>query len=166
MPHKRNPVLSENLTGISRIIRSSVIPFLENISLWHERDISHSSVERILCPDVLVLIDFSLNRLRNIIENIVVNKKQMIKNLDKTKYLYNSQRVMLALIQSGLTREKSYKIVQKIAMDAWNNDKNFKDLLKNDKEIRNYLSDKIIHKIFDIEYHFKHIEKIYKNVLG
>lgn len=166
MPHKRNPVLSENLTGISRIIRSSVIPFLENISLWHERDISHSSVERILCPDVLVLIDFSLNRLRNIIENIVVNKKQMIKNLDKTKYLYNSQRVMLALIQSGLTREKSYKIVQKIAMDAWNNDKNFKDLLKNNKEIKNYLSDKIIHKIFDIEYHFKHIEKIYKNVLG
>ena len=166
MPHKRNPVLSENLTGISRIIRSSVIPFLENISLWHERDISHSSVERILCPDVLVLIDFSLNRLRNIIENIVVNKKQMIKNLDKTKYLYNSQRVMLALIQSGLTREKSYKIVQKIAMATWNNDKNFKDLLKNDKEIMNYLSDKIIHKIFDIEYHFKHIEKIYKNVLG
>ena len=166
MPHKRNPVLSENLTGISRIIRSSVIPFQENISLWHERDISHSSVERILCPDVLGLIDFSLNRLRNIIENIVVNKNQMIKNLDNTKYLYNSQRVMLALIQSGLTREQSYKIVQKIAMDAWNNDKNFKDLLKNDKEIRNYLSDKIIHKIFDIEYHFKHIEKIYKNVLG
>ncbi len=166
MPHKRNPVLSENLTGLSRVIRASVIPFLENITLWHERDISHSSVERILCPDILILIDFSINRLKNIIKNMVINKKKMITNLEKTNCLYNSQRVMLELVGKGLSREQSYKLVQRIAMSAWNNNCSFKDLLEQDVEVARFLSNDHIKNIFDIEYHYKHIDKIYKNVLG
>ena len=166
MPHKRNPILSENLTGISRVIRSSVVPFLENVTLWHERDISHSSVERMLCPDVLTLIDFSISRLKNVIKNLVVNKTQMTNNLQKTNHLYNSQRVMLELVKKGLSREKAYEIVQRIAMQSWKENRNFKDLLEGDSELGNYLNKKIINQIFDINYHFKNIEKIYKSVLG
>ncbi len=166
MPHKRNPVLSENLTGLSRIIRSSVIPMMENITLWHERDISHSSVERIFCPDVLTLVDFSIVRLRNIIKNLVVNKKNMKKNLDDTKGLYNSQRLMLELIKKGETRENSYKVVQKIAMQAWEKNISFQALLKKDKIIKKFLNSSELNKIFDINYHYKNVDKIFKRVLN
>ena len=166
MPHKRNPVLTENLTGISRIIRSSVIPMMENITLWHERDISHSSVERILCPDTLVLLDFSINRLKNIVKNLVVNGVRMKKNLDDTKGLFNSQRVMLELIKKGNSRENSYKVVQKIAMKSWEKNINFKELLLNSKEINKFLDKKSINEIFDLTYHFKNINKIFNRVLG
>ena len=166
MPHKRNPVLTENLTGISRIIRSSVIPMMENITLWHERDISHSSVERILCPDTLVLLDFSINRLKNIVKNLVVNGVRMKKNLDDTKGLFNSQRVMLELIKKGNSRENSYKVVQKIAMKSWEKNINFKELLLNSKEINKFLDKKSINEIFDLTYHFKNINKIFDRVLG
>ena len=166
MPHKRNPVLTENLTGISRIIRSSVIPMMENITLWHERDISHSSVERILCPDTLVLLDFSINRLKNIVKNLVVNEVRMKKNLDDTKGLFNSQRVMLELIKKGNSRENSYKVVQKIAMKSWEKNINFKELLLNSKEISKFLDKKSINEIFDLTYHFKNINKIFDRVLG
>ena len=166
MPHKRNPVLTENLTGISRIIRSSVIPMMENITLWHERDISHSSVERILCPDTLVLLDFSINRLKNIVKNLVVNEVRMKKNLDDTKGLFNSQRVMLELIKKGNSRENSYKVVQKIAMKSWEKNINFKELLIKSKEINKFLNKKSINEIFDLTYHFKNINKIFDRVLG
>ena len=165
MPHKRNPVLSENLTGIARVIRASVIPMMENISLWHERDISHSSVERLLCPDTLVLLDFSIYRINNVINNLVINKKQMLKNLNDTKGLFNSQRVLLSLIKKGKTRESSYKIVQKIAMISWKKNLNFKSLLLRDSDIKQFLNKNEIEEIFDINYHFKNIESIFKKVL-
>ncbi len=166
MPHKRNPVLTENLSGISRIVRSSVIPVMENITLWHERDISHSSVERVLCPDTLILIDFSLNRMKGVIRKLVVNKKIMKNNLEDTKGLFNSQRVMLELIKKGNTRENSYKVVQKIAMQSWKKNLSFKKLLINDSTLRKYLSIKEINNIFDLNYHFKNVDKIFKRVFG
>ena len=164
MPHKKNPVLSENITGIARIIRANIIPILENISLWHERDISHSSVERVIFPDTLILLDFSLNRMSNVVKNLIVNEKRMLDNLNNSKGLYNSQRVLLKLIEKGLTREDAYKKVQKIAMDSWNKNKNFKDLLKKNKSIKGFLSSKEIDKIFELEYHFKNINRIYKQI--
>ena len=164
MPHKKNPVLSENITGIARIIRANILPILENISLWHERDISHSSVERVIFPDTLILLDFSLNRMSNVVKNLIVNEKKMLDNLNNSKGLYNSQRVLLKLIEKGLTREDAYKKVQKIAMDSWNKNKNFKDLLKKNKSIKGFLSSKEIDKIFELEYHFKNINRIYKQI--
>ena len=164
MPHKKNPVLSENITGIARIIRTNILPILENISLWHERDISHSSVERVIFPDTLILLDFSLNRMSNVVKNLIVNEKRMLDNLNNSKGLYNSQRVLLKLIEKGLTREDAYKKVQKIAMDSWNKNKNFKDLLKKNKSIKGFLSSKEIDKIFELEYHFKNINRIYKQI--
>ena len=164
MPHKKNPVLSENITGIARIIRANILPILENISLWHERDISHSSVERVIFPDTLILLDFSLNRMSNVVKNLIVNEKRMLDNLNNSKGLYNSQRVLLKLIEKGLTREDAYKKVQKIAMDSWNKNKNFKDLLKKNKSIKGFLSSKEIDKIFELEYHFKNINRIYKQI--
>lgn len=165
MPHKRNPVLSENLTGLSRVIRSSVYPMMENISLWHERDISHSSVERLVCPDSLVLLDFSICRLKDIIKNLIVNKNKMIENLEKTNGLYNSQRVMLVLIKKGLTRENAYKIVQSVAMESWKKNINFEKLLKKNKKVTKLLKNSDISKIFNLNYHFKNIDKIFKKVL-
>ena len=167
MPHKKNPILSENLTGISRIIRSSVIPLMENISLWHERDISHSSVERIVCPDALILIDFSLNRLKGVIKNLIVNKKKMKLNLMNTNGLYNSQRVLLELTKKGISREKAYRIVQSIAMKSWNKNLNFQTLLQRDKEVKKFLSRNDLTKIFDLKYHLKYInflfDRVFKN---
>ena len=125
MPHKRNPVLSENITGIARIIRANILPILENISLWHERDISHSSVERVIFPDTLILLDFSLSRMSDVIKNLIINEEKMLANLNSSKGLYNSQRVLLKLIDKGLTREDAYRKVQKIAMDSWNQNKEF-----------------------------------------
>ena len=127
MPHKRNPVLSENITGIARIIRANILPILENISLWHERDISHSSVERVIFPDTLILLDFSLSRMSDVIKNLIINEKKCLLNLNSSKGLYNSQRVLLKLIDKGLTREDAYRKVQKIAMDSWNQNKTLKN---------------------------------------
>ena len=164
MPHKRNPVLSENITGIARIIRANILPILENISLWHERDISHSSVERVIFPDTIILLDFSLSRMSDVIKNLIINEEKMLANLNSSKGLYNSQRVLLKLIDKGLTREDAYRKVQKIAMDSWNQNKNFKDLLKKNKSIKSFLSHKEIDKIFELEYHFKNINHIFKKI--
>ncbi|MAI29212.1 MAG: adenylosuccinate lyase [Pelagibacteraceae bacterium TMED124] len=164
MPHKKNPVLSENITGIARIIRANILPILENVSLWHERDISHSSVERVIFPDTLVLLDFALNRMSEVVKNLIINKKNMLDNLNNTNGLYNSQRVLLKLIEKGITREDAYKKVQKIAMDSWNKNKSFKDLLKKNKGIKDFLSSKEIDKIFKLEYHFKNINYIFKKI--
>ncbi len=165
MPHKKNPILSENLTGISRIIRSSVAPLMENISLWHERDISHSSVERIVCPDALILIDFSLNRLKGVIKNLVVNKKKMKLNLTNTNGLYNSQRVLLELTKKGISREKAYRIVQSVAMKSWDKNINFQTLLQRDKEVKKFLSRNDLAKIFDLNYYLKYVNFLFDRVL-
>ena len=165
MPHKKNPILSENLTGISRIIRSSVVPLMENISLWHERDISHSSVERIVCPDALILIDFSLNRLKGVIKNLVVNKKKMKLNLMNTNGLYNSQRVLLELTKKGISRENAYRIVQSVAMKSWDKNLNFQTLLQRDKDVKKFLSRNDLAKIFDLNYHLKYVNFLFDRVL-
>ena len=165
MPHKRNPVLTENLTGIARLIRGNVIPSLENVALWHERDISHSSVERIICPETLILTDFSLNRMTSVIKNLVINKSRMLENLKKTRGLYNSQRVLLKLIEKGLSREIAYRIVQKTAMLSWEKEQEFEDLLKNDKSVIERININELREIFDINYHIRNIEKIYRKVL-
>ena len=165
MPHKRNPVLTENLTGIARLIRGNVLPSLENVALWHERDISHSSVERIICPETLILTDFSLNRMTSVIKNLVVNKSRMLENLKKTRGLYNSQRVLLKLIEKGLSREIAYRIVQKTAMLSWEKEQEFEDLLKHNKSVIEKININELREIFDINYHIRNIEKIYRKVL-
>ena len=165
MPHKKNPVLSENITGLARMIRANVLPILENISLWHERDISHSSVERVIFPDTLILLDFSLERMTEVIQNLVVNKNKMKENLSDTKGLYNSQRLLLKLIEKGLTREDAYGIVQKIAIKSWNEELDFKSLLKKNNQIKKVMNAKEIDKIFDLNYHFKNISRIFKKLI-
>ena len=165
MPHKRNPVLTENLTGLARVVRSSVIPALENISLWHERDISHSSVERFIGPDATITLDFALNRLTNVIENMVVYPDNMMKNLEKFNGLVFSQRVLLSLTQKNISRESSYSMVQRNSMKVWNEEGSFYDLIKADKEISTILSKEEIDDIFDLNYHLKHIETIFQRVL-
>ncbi|MEC7735566.1 MAG: adenylosuccinate lyase [Pseudomonadota bacterium] len=170
MPHKRNPILTENLSGLSRIVRGSVIPALENVVLWHERDISHSSVERMIAPDTTVTLDFALIRMANVIEELIVYPDQMQKNLNRFGGLVFSQRLLLELTQKDVSREESYKVVQKNAMKAWesfdNKDElNFEELVKKDKFITSTLSQKEIDNIFDMDYHLKNINKIYKRVL-
>ena len=165
MPHKRNPVLSENLTGIARVIRASIIPSLENITLWHERDISHSSVERINCPDILILTDFAVNRIKIILKNLVVNKKAMKDNIQKSLGLYNSQRVMIELTKKGLKREEAYRIIQKIAMECWKNKHSFEGALYESNKIQKYLSVNELKNILDLNYHFRNIEQIFRKVL-
>ena len=150
MPHKRNPVLSENLTGISRYIRSSVMPSLENIVLWHERDISHSSVERIMAPDISIATDFALVRLNSIIKNLKVYPLNMKKNLNMLGGLHNTHNIMLKLIDHGLQRQLAYKIVQESAMLTWNNKKEFLDVLVENKQLNKFLNKKQIHKIINI----------------
>ena len=140
MPHKRNPILTENLTGLARIVRSSVIPSLENVSLWHERDISHSSVERIMAPDANIIIDFALSRMNNVISNLVVHPKNMKTNLDRLKKLPMSEGLMLAMTQKGLSRENAYKIVQRNAMEVWKTNTDFEVVLSKDEELKKYLS--------------------------
>ena len=164
MPHKRNPVLSENLTGISRLIRSYVIPSMENITLWHERDISHSSVERMMAPDANVLTDFSLARMTNIISNLVVYPKNMMINLNKLNKLPMSEGLMLALTQKGLPREKAYKMIQRNAMEVWKSGKDFSKLLIEDKEVRQHLSVKEINQILDINHSIKKTNQIFKKI--
>jgi len=164
MPHKKNPILSENLTGLARMVRSYALPALENISVWHERDISHSSVERIIGPDSTITIDFALNRLKNILNNLNVYPKKMIKNLNITNGLIFSQRVMLELTKNGFTREKAYATVQKHAQNSWNKNISFYDSLSKDALINKKISNKNLIKMFDLNYHTKRINIIYKRV--
>ena len=164
MPHKRNPVLTENLTGLSRLIRGYTIPALENVSLWHERDISHSSVERIMAPDANIIIDFALARLNNVIANLVVYPKNMKTNLDKLRKLPMSEGLMLAMTQKGLSREKAYKIVQRNAMKVWKSDLDFETVLDTDNELKKYLNKKEISKILDLKHATRRTDYIFKKV--
>ena len=164
MPHKKNPILSENLTGLARMVRSYVLPALENISLWHERDISHSSVERNIGPDSTITLDFALDRLKNILKSINVYPKKMLKNLSITKGLIFSQRVMVELIKHGFSREKAYALVQKNAQKTWSKNISFYESLSKDSLINKKISNKDLTKMFDINYHTKKIDVIYKRV--
>jgi adenylosuccinate lyase len=164
MPHKRNPVLTENLTGLARMVRAYAIPAMENVALWHERDISHSSVERMIGPDATVTLDFALNRLAGVIDKLVVYPENMRKNLDRLGGLVHSQRVLIALTQKGVAREDAYRLVQRNAMKVWNGEGDFLTLLKADKEVTAKLSDKEIETNFDLGYHFKHVDTIFKRV--
>ena len=166
MPHKRNPVLTENITGLARLIRSHVVPSMENVALWHERDISHSSVERVIAPDATTALDFSLARMTGVIEKLVVYPDQMQKNLDKLGGLINSQRILLELTQKGMSREDSYEAVQRNAMPVWLEGKDFKSLLKNDTKIRAFLNKDEIEELFKPDFHFKHVETIFERVFG
>jgi adenylosuccinate lyase len=165
MPHKKNPILSENLTGLSRLIRSSVIPALENVALWHERDISHSAVERNIGPDATIALDFALNRLSNVVQNLNVYPKNMKKNLDITNGIFFSQRVLLELTAVGFTREQSYKIVQQNAMQAWKENSSFYNKIVSDKKITNKIPVNKLKKLFDFSYHTKRINIIFKRSL-
>ena len=166
MPHKRNPILTENLTGLARIVRSAVTPAMENVALWHERDISHSSVERMIGPDATVTLDFALVRLTNVVENLVVYPENMKANMDKLGGLHNSQRVLLALTQAGLSREDSYRAVQRNAMKVWRGEGDFATFLKADEEVAGALTDAQIDDMFDDAYHLKHVDTIFKRVFG
>ena len=164
MPHKKNPILSENLTGLSRMVRSYTIPALENIALWHERDISHSSVERNIGPDANITLDFALNRLANILDKIIIYPKKMIQNINLTKGLIFSQEIMLELTKSGLSREKSYKIVQSHAKKCFSENKNLFDLISKDKLIMSKISKSKLNSIFNYSSHFKNVNLIFRRV--
>ncbi|HZR86117.1 MAG TPA: adenylosuccinate lyase [Bradyrhizobium sp.] len=166
MPHKRNPVLSENLTGLARMVRGYVTPALENVVLWHERDISHSSVERMIGPDATVTLDFALNRLAGLIDKLLIYPENMQKNLDRLGGLVHSQRLLLALTQKGASREEAYKLVQRNAMPVWRGEGDFQTLLKQDADVKRYLNDKEIEEQFDLGYHLKHVDTIFKRVFG
>lgn len=166
MPHKRNPILSENLTGQARYIRAQCIPALENVALWHERDISHSSVERYIAPDATVALDFSLRRLSGLIKNLVVYPDNMLKNLNQMKGLVFSQKILLDLTQSGVSREDAYRLVQKNAMKVWEEGKDFQTELLADAEVVTALGEAKIRESFDLSYHLKHVDTIFKRVFG
>jgi adenylosuccinate lyase len=166
MPHKRNPILSENVTGLARMVRSAVVPALENVALWHERDISHSSVERYIGPDATITLDFALNRMAGLIAKLVVYPERMQANLDRTHGLVHSQRVMLALTQKGVSREDSYRLVQKSAMRAFNGEGALLDLLKADPEVTATLSAAELEALFDLGFHFKNVDTIFARVFG
>lgn len=166
MPHKRNPVLTENLTGLARLVRMSVIPALENVALWHERDISHSSVERGIGPDTTITLNFALNRLASVIEKLVVYPDNMMANLNKFRGLVHSQRVLLALTQAGISREDSYRLVQRNAMKVWEQGKDFLEELLADEEVCAALPEETIHEKFDLGYHTKHVDTIFNRVFG
>jgi adenylosuccinate lyase len=166
MPHKRNPVGTENLSGLARVVRANALAALENIVLWHERDISHSSVERIIIPDSIIAVDYMINRLTELLKDLMVYPEKMLANIQKSYGLYNSQRVMLALIDKGLSRETAYELVQKNAMESWHTGTCFIDLLLGDKNIREYLSEDEIKEIFNFKYYLRNIDYIYKRVFG
>jgi adenylosuccinate lyase len=166
MPHKRNPVLTENVTGLARMVRSYAIPAMENVALWHERDISHSSVERYIGPDATITLDFALARMTGVIEKLLVYPDRMQKNLDATHGLVHSQRVLLALTQAGLAREDSYRLVQRNAMRAWNGEGNLLDLLKGDPEVSKALPAAKLEAMFDLGYHLKQVDTIFARVFG
>jgi adenylosuccinate lyase len=166
MPHKRNPVLSENVTGLARVVRGYVTPALENVALWHERDISHSSVERVIAPDATAALDFALARLAAIIDKLVVYPANMQKNLERLGGLIHSQRVMLALTQKGMAREDAYASVQRNAMRAWKGEGDFLSLLAADKDVRKHLSAAELEENFDLGYHLRHVDTIFERVFG
>jgi len=166
MPHKRNPIGSENLSGLARVVRSNAMAALENVPLWHERDISHSSVERVIAPDTTILIDYILNRFTGIIKNLVIYPERMEKNLNILKGLIFSQQILLSLAESGVTREDAYKMVQTQAMRVWKDEQDFKTLILKDKEICSHLSKEKIEEIFDVNYHLKYINAIFDRVFG
>jgi adenylosuccinate lyase len=164
MPHKRNPILSENLTGQARYIRSLCIPALENVALWHERDISHSSVERYIAPDATVALDFSLRRLNGLIKNLVVYPENMARNLNQMKGLVFSQKILLDLTQAGVSREDSYRLVQRNAMKVWEQGADFQTELLADQDVVTALGEARIREAFDLNYHLKHVDTIFKRV--
>jgi len=166
MPHKRNPVLSENLVGLARMVRSYVTPAMENVALWHERDISHSSVERMIGPDATVTLDFALSRLAGVIEKLIVYPENMQKNLDRLGGLVHSQRVLLALTQKGVAREDAYRLVQRNAMKVWEGKGDFLTFLKADQDVRKHLSEKELSKNFDLDYHLSQVDTIFRRVFG
>jgi adenylosuccinate lyase len=167
MPHKRNPVLSENLTGLARMVRAYVVPALENVALWHERDISHSSVERMIGPDATATLDFALARLAGVIDRLIVYPETMRKNLDRLGGLVHSQRVMLALTQKGVAREEAYALVQRNAMQVWRGEaSDFMEILKHDPEVRTHLSEAEIEALSDLGHHLKHVDTIFERVFG
>jgi adenylosuccinate lyase len=166
MPHKRNPVLTENITGLARMVRGYVTPALENVALWHERDISHSSVERMIGPDATVTLDFALNRLAGVIEKLVVYPDNMKRNLDRLGGLVHSQRVLLALTQKGCAREDAYRLVQRNAMRVWRGEGDFLTFLTEDADVRKYLSAEELAAHFDLAHHFRHVDTIFDRVLG
>ena len=166
MPHKRNPVLTENLTGLARMVRAYSIPAMENVALWHERDISHSSVERMIGPDSTVTLDFALNRLAGVVENLLIYPERMQRNLDLLGGLVHSQRVLLALTQKGTSREDAYRLVQRNAMPVWRGEGDFLTLLKADPEVSKMLSGAELEELFDLGYHFKHVDTVFRRVFG
>lgn len=166
MPHKRNPVLTENLTGLARLVRSAVTPALENVALWHERDISHSSVERGIGPDATVHLDFALHRMASVIENLVVYPENMLATINSMGGLHNSQRILLALVEKGVSREDAYRLVQRNAMRTWKKEGPLLDLLKTDDEVSSRLSDAELEDLFDLGYHFSQVDTIFKRVFG
>lgn len=166
MPHKRNPILTENLTGLARLVRGMALPAMENVALWHERDISHSSVERMIGPDATVTLDFALMRLTNVIENLLVYPDRMRANMNKLGGLIHSQRVLLALTQAGVSREDAYRLVQRNAMPVWHGKGEFLLLLKADEEVSAALSDEELEALFDLGYHLKHVDTIFERVFG
>ncbi|MBL6675778.1 MAG: adenylosuccinate lyase, partial [Rhodobacteraceae bacterium] len=166
MPHKRNPVLTENLTGLARLVRMAVVPALENVTLWHERDISHSSVERNIGPDTTITLDFALNRLTQVINKLVIYPDNMLANMNKFRGLVMSQRVLLALTQAGVSRENSYRLVQRNAMKVWEDNKDFKTELLADDDVRAALSEAEIEEKFDLGYHTRHVDTIFNRVFG
>ncbi|MDQ0320465.1 adenylosuccinate lyase [Pararhizobium capsulatum DSM 1112] len=166
MPHKRNPVLTENLTGLARLVRMAVTPAMENVALWHERDISHSSVERAIGPDTTITLDFALNRLAGVVEKLVIYPDNMLKNMNKFRGLVHSQRVLLALTQAGVSREDAYRLVQRNAMKVWEHGKDFLEELLADAEVRAALPEETIREKFDLGYHTKHVDTIFRRVFG
>jgi adenylosuccinate lyase len=166
MPHKRNPVLAENLTGLARLIRATVVPALENVALWHERDISHSSVERVIAPDATIALDFALARLTGLVDRLVVYPERMHQNLEAAGGLAQSQRILLALTQAGMSREDAYAAVQRHAMAAWHGEGSFADRLKGDPEVTRLLDPQTIDGLFDLAYHLKHVDTIFRRVFG
>jgi adenylosuccinate lyase len=166
MPHKRNPVLTENLTGLARMVRSMAMPALENVALWHERDISHSSVERFIAPDATITLDFALARLTGIIDRLVVYPENMRRNLDRLGGLVHSQRILLALTRNGVSREDAYRLVQRNAMPVWRGEGDFRTLLKADRDVRAALTEAEIDASFDLAYHLKHVDTIFARVFG
>jgi adenylosuccinate lyase len=164
MPHKKNPILSENITGMARLLRGYALSALENVALWHERDISHSSVERVIGPDATTLLDFSLKRLQGLIQGLVVYPENMQKNIDITKGLWHSQGVLLALVEKGIARDEAYRWVQRNALKVWENRGDFQDLLRKDTDVMNVLQEEEIEKLFDISHHLAYVDKIFERV--